>query len=80
MCVRTGEESETWYRSDRFFTVDGEWYFTTREGQDVGPFLTRGAAVNGLGVYIRLMQDPKNGGVYAQKIVTQGLWQRTLFH
>lgn len=28
----------TWFRSDRFFVVDGNWYFTTREGTNEGPF------------------------------------------
>jgi hypothetical protein len=28
-------------RSDRFVLANGEWYFTTREGMDVGPFATR---------------------------------------
>ena len=27
------------FRSDRYFVVDGKWYFTTREGSNEGPFL-----------------------------------------
>lgn len=80
MSVRSGEENKNWYRSDRFIVIDGEWYFTTREGQDVGPFLSQKAAVTGLDVYIKLMQEPNKGGIYARKIVTQGIWQRTLRH
>ncbi len=26
------------FRSDRYFVVDGKWYFTTREGGNEGPF------------------------------------------
>jgi len=26
------------FRSDRYFLVDGKWYFTTREGSNEGPF------------------------------------------
>lgn len=26
------------FRSDRFFVVDGKWFFTTREGGNEGPF------------------------------------------
>jgi len=28
----------TRFRSDRYFVVDGKWYFTTREGSNEGPF------------------------------------------
>ena len=38
--VRYGEEQKHWYRSNRFFQVDGIWFFSTREGLDVGPFDT----------------------------------------
>ena len=36
--VRAGEAQKQWYRSNRFFQVDGVWFFSTREGLDVGPF------------------------------------------
>ena len=36
--VRQGETPKRWYRSERFFQVDSIWFFTTREGVDVGPF------------------------------------------
>jgi hypothetical protein len=36
--VRQGEEQQSWYRSDRFFQVEGVWFFSTREGIDVGPY------------------------------------------
>ncbi len=39
--VRKGEECKTWIRSERFFTVDGAWFFSTREGIDVGPYTTK---------------------------------------
>lgn len=39
--ARAGEAPEVRFRSDRFFTVDGLWYFATREGIDVGPFDSR---------------------------------------
>jgi hypothetical protein len=29
------------FRSDRFFTSEGQWYFSTREGVDFGPFTVR---------------------------------------
>ncbi len=36
--VRRGEESRSWFRSNRYFNVDSVWFFSTREGIDVGPF------------------------------------------
>lgn len=33
--------STTRFRSDRFFSSQGEWYFTTREGVTLGPFESR---------------------------------------
>ena len=36
--VRGGEDYKRWYRAERFFQVDGVWFFSTREGIDVGPF------------------------------------------
>ncbi|XOV83035.1 MAG: DUF6316 family protein [bacterium] len=36
--VRDGEPARLWYRSERIFCVDSNWYFHTREGLDVGPY------------------------------------------
>jgi hypothetical protein len=38
--VRRGEGYRNWYRSGRYFQADGAWFFSTREGIDVGPFET----------------------------------------
>lgn len=35
---RSGERGPVPARTDRFYCRDGEWYFTTREGQTHGPF------------------------------------------
>ncbi len=35
---REKEEHRTWFRSKRVFLADGQWYFHTREGVDVGPY------------------------------------------
>ncbi len=35
---RVEEEKRTWFRSERIFNCNGEWYFHTREGIDVGPY------------------------------------------
>ncbi|MDH5445392.1 MAG: DUF6316 family protein [Gammaproteobacteria bacterium] len=38
---RKGEEGPVPYRTGRFFCVDSQWFFTTREGLDHGPFPTK---------------------------------------
>jgi Domain of unknown function (DUF6316) len=35
---RRDEPGQTWFRSDRVFNCNGQWYFHTREGVDVGPY------------------------------------------
>lgn len=36
--VRNGEKPKNWFRSGRVFKVGVVWFFTTREGIDIGPF------------------------------------------
>ncbi len=36
--VRDGEKPRTWYRGERNFMRDGQWFIQTREGVDVGPY------------------------------------------
>jgi hypothetical protein len=36
--TRSTESPRTWYRSDRIFASNGNWFFHTREGVDVGPY------------------------------------------
>ena len=38
---RNNEKKQTWFRSERVFNCNGEWYFHTREGIDVGPYLSQ---------------------------------------
>ena len=35
------------------FSVGSEWYFTTREGDDVGPFETKQEAEEALSLFLR---------------------------
>ncbi len=37
--ARQGEAKR--FRSDRVFNANGEWFFHTREGTDVGPYSSR---------------------------------------
>ncbi len=44
MANRKGEEPRTWFRSQRVFRVDGDWFIHTREGIAVGPYSDRFSA------------------------------------
>ncbi len=41
MLNRGSEHERRYFRCDRYFTVGHEWYVTTREGRDIGPYITR---------------------------------------
>ena len=49
---RTDDDTTTHFRSDRFFVVSGQWYFTTREGEDFGPYGCREDAEKKLRDYV----------------------------
>jgi Domain of unknown function (DUF6316) len=57
MNVRSGEESNSWFRSDRMLHVNENWYFVTRENTQEGPFSSRNEAENELMLYIRHTND-----------------------
>lgn len=44
MANRRHETPKTWFRSERVFRVDGEWFIHTREGIAVGPYQDKFAA------------------------------------
>ena len=44
MANRRDEAPKTWFRSERVFRVDGEWFIHTREGIAVGPYSDKFAA------------------------------------
>lgn len=49
---RTGENFEVPMRCKRFFQKDNYWYYSTREGVDIGPFDTRHEAERGVSDFI----------------------------
>ncbi|MEM9620154.1 MAG: DUF6316 family protein [Pseudomonadota bacterium] len=58
--VREGEKYRVWYRGDRIFRMNGQWYFHTREGMDVGPFSCQFDAEMEAGLLInKLRQTPQ---------------------
>ncbi len=53
---RNGESGSTPFRSGRFFTIDTNWYFSTREAMDQGPYRSREDAEYALRKYIENCQ------------------------
>jgi len=83
MQYRDGEDDGTYYRTERTFRVENDWYFATREGFNIGPYETRRAAPEGLERFIRCMtseNDIQHNFQYAVKIARQSLWDTTLLH
>lgn len=46
----------THYRSERVSAVNGQFFFSTREGTLEGPYFTRVDALHGIDAYIHRMQ------------------------
>lgn len=54
---RRNEPQKTWFRSDRYFRSDDQWYFHTREGIAVGPYRTRFEAEADAGLLLSQLRD-----------------------
>ena len=50
---RQGENGVTPFRSGRFFVVANNWYFSTREGIDKGPYISRSDAIFALEDFLK---------------------------
>lgn len=61
MKYRAGESSHhpAPVRTDRFFSAQGAWYFSTREGNAIGPFEGKEDARQGLDDFIEFIQLAK---------------------
>lgn len=57
---RRGESGTPPYRTGRFFVVDSNWYFSTREGLEHGPFPTKEKAEQECKTYIKVCQQVEN--------------------
>jgi len=58
---RPGEPPVPHFRSDRIIQVNGQWFLSTREGIDVGPYADRAAAeaaVARLATLLKGIDDP----------------------
>lgn len=61
MQYRQGESSGTFFRFDRFYRIGEDWYFSTRENLQVGPFSHRDDAEAELMIFLRHTGE---GGLY----------------
>lgn len=55
-----GAADKLYFQMDRFVQQNGEWYYTTREGEERGPFESRADAEGDLILYmqhLRKMED-----------------------
>ncbi len=50
--VRHGEDNSQPFRSQRFCSENGQWYFHTREGTLDGPYKDRADAQRGLAIFL----------------------------
>ncbi|WP_426414676.1 DUF6316 family protein [Aestuariirhabdus sp. LZHN29] len=57
MDYRAGEGDRTWFRSERFLCMNGNWFFITREGSQEGPYNSQVEAERDLCIYIRHQND-----------------------
>lgn len=60
---RRGESGSVPYRTGRFFNVDSQWFYSTRECLDHGPFITKHMAIENCNNYInscRLVENRLN--------------------
>lgn len=78
MKSRRGETPKTFFRSDRYYTIGSDWYFSTREGNNVGPFRTRQAAAQAVVKYVDGLKQHRNSQVYSRTLANDA-WSNTNF-
>lgn len=66
------DPNKTFFRSKRFFQCNGQWYFSTRESEDVGPFNGQKQAEEGLKRYLKYLGAKKKCNVNNAVFVAKG--------
>ncbi len=56
---RDGENGDIPSRCERYFSMENEWFFSTREGSSVGPFTSLESANIGLNDYLEFLKLAK---------------------
>ena len=57
-----GGKAKTFFQMDRFVQMNGQWFYTTREGEERGPFDSKADAEGDLIVYIRHLDHMETYG------------------
>ena len=76
---RRGEKSLFKYRSTRFVQLEGLWYFTIRERQDIGPYSSREKASDALKLFIDCLQIQGTSVEYAVHVAKSDNWAVSLY-
>lgn len=69
--ARQHEPPKTWFRSDRVFLSDGQWYFHTREGVDVGPYESQFEAEIEAGMLKELLRERGDQGDGGMSVIRE---------
>ena len=56
-------KTKTYFQMSRFVQTNGEWFYTTREGDERGPFESKAEAEGDLIEYIRHLAQMEEYGV-----------------
>ncbi len=51
------EDNRLYFQMDRFMDQLGEWFYTTREGEEKGPFISREDAEKDLIEYLQVLKS-----------------------
>lgn len=51
------DDGRLYFQMDRFMEQAGEWYYTTREGEERGPFKSQDAAEKDLIAYLQAIKN-----------------------
>jgi|TARA_R110000782_G_scaffold13244_4_gene39057 hypothetical protein len=53
---KTDSKNAPPFRTHRIYAINSEWYFLTREGQNIGPFPNKKAAEEGLAEFLKAVK------------------------
>ena len=57
---KDGDDSKLHFQMDRFIQQNGEWFYTTREGEERGPFDSKDDAEGDLILYLQHLHKMKD--------------------
>lgn len=78
MKPRKGENDSVRFRSERFFHIDGKYFFATREGDEIGPYSSKPEAKRGLERFI-IASNAGHGTNVARSAALGDTWAITNF-